>query len=50
MRVPQPVVVLVGGADIAAGFEIPHEADEVSGRAIAWDMHPVMARQPGLMG
>jgi hypothetical protein len=43
------VVVLVLGANIAAGLEMPHDAQQLAGRAITWEVHPVMAWQPGLM-
>ena len=43
------IAVLPGRADIAAQFEMPHDAEHLSGRAIPWKMHPVVAWQSGLM-
>ena len=43
------IAVLPGRADIAAQFEMPHEAQHLRSHAIARNMHPVMARQSGLM-
>ena len=43
------IIVLPGGADIAAQFEMPHHTEHFGGRAIAGKMHPVMARQSRLM-
>lgn len=43
------VVVLMGRADIEAGFEIPHDAQQFSGCVTGWEIHPVVTWQPGLM-
>jgi hypothetical protein len=43
------IVVLPGGADIAAQLEVAHRAEHLGGRAVAREMHPIVAGQAGLV-
>ena len=43
------MIVLPGDADMTAQLEMPHRAKQFAGGAVAREMHPIMAGEPGLV-